>query len=225
MTEEVNLEQNTQTATQADPSTSVSTQDTTTPNSILTADADWQFDDYHNDANDKYDHKEFDEGFIELAKQNNLSKEQASAMRKAILDKAISEEIEDAKNAKDKQERDLLELQNTWGGQFTFRVGQINKLLLKMDGGNQDGPVHKYIAETGLDSDTRFVKFMDSIVSMLSQEDSTKINKRADVVSAESLSAEINRLMREKSYWDATDPAHQSIVNQVSSLYEKLYAE
>lgn len=203
-----------------------STEATTEPTqqtSILSDSGNWEFDEYMNDAIKDYDHKEFDEGFITLAKANNLSKEQATALRKALLDKAIAEEVSESKEAKDKQERELIELQNAWGGQFNFRVGQINKLLLQMDGGNQEGPVHKYLAESGLDSDTRFVKFMDNIVSLMSKEDDTKISKKADVVSAESVQSEINRLMRDPAYFNAGDPAHESVVAQVTKLYERLY--
>ena len=203
-----------------------STEATTEPTqqtSILSDSGNWEFDEYMNDAIKDYDHKEFDEGFITLAKANNLSKEQATALRKALLDKAIAEEVSESKEAKDKQERELIELQNAWGGQFNFRVGQINKLLLQMDGGNQEGPVHKYLAESGLDSDTRFVKFMDNIVSLISKEDDTKISKKADVVSAESVQSEINRLMRGPAYFNAGDPAHESVVAQVTKLYERLY--
>ena len=203
-----------------------STEATTEPTqqtSILSDSGNWEFDEYMNDAIKDYDHKEFDEGFITLAKANNLSKEQATALRKALLDKAIAEEVSESKEAKDKQERELIELQNAWGGQFNFRVGQINKLLLQMDGGNQEGPVHKYLAESGLDSDTRFVKFMDNIVSLISKEDDTKISKKADVVSAESVQSEINRLMRDPAYFNAGDPAHESVVAQVTKLYERLY--
>lgn len=203
-----------------------STEATTEPTqqtSILSDSGNWEFDEYMNDAIKDYDHKEFDEGFITLAKANNLSKEQATALRKALLDKAIEEEVSESKEAKDKQERELIELQNAWGGQFNFRVGQINKLLLQMDGGNQEGPVHKYLAESGLDSDTRFVKFMDNIVSLISKEDDTKISKKADVVSAESVQSEINRLMRDPAYFNAGDPAHESVVAQVTKLYERLY--
>lgn len=205
-----------------------STEATTEPTqqtSILTDSGNWEFDEYMNDAIKDYDHKEFDEGFITLAKANNLSKEQATALRKALLDKAIEEEVSESKEARDKQERELIELQNAWGGQFSFRVGQINKLLLQMDGGNQEGPVHKYLAESGLDSDTRFVKFMDNIVSLISKEDDTKISKKADVVSAESVQSEINRLMRDPAYFNAGDPAHDSVVAQVTKLYERLYSE
>lgn len=203
-----------------------STEATTEPTqqtSILSDSGNWEFDEYMNDAIKDYDHKEFDEGFITLAKANNLSKEQATALRKALLDKAIAEEVSESKEARDKQERELIELQNAWGGQFNFRVGQINKLLLQMDGGNQEGPVHKYLAESGLDSDTRFVKFMDNIVSLISKEDDTKISKKADVVSAESVQSEINRLMRDPAYFNAGDPAHESVVAQVTKLYERLY--
>ena len=203
-----------------------STEATTEPTqqtSILSDSGNWEFDEYMNDAIKDYDHKEFDEGFITLAKANNLSKEQATALRKALLDKAIAEEVSESKEARDKQERELIELQNAWGGQFNFRVGQINKLLLQMDGGNQEGPVHKYLAESGLDSDTRFVKFMDNIVSLMSKEDDTKISKKADVVSAESVQSEINRLMRDPAYFNAGDPAHESVVAQVTKLYERLY--
>lgn len=203
-----------------------STEATTEPTqqtSILQDSGNWEFDEYMNDAIKDYDHKEFDEGFITLAKANNLSKEQATALRKALLDKAIEEEVSESKEARDKQERELIELQNAWGGQFNFRVGQINKLLLQMDGGNQEGPVHKYLAESGLDSDTRFVKFMDNIVSLISKEDDTKISKKADVVSAESVQSEINRLMRDPAYFNAGDPAHESVVAQVTKLYERLY--
>lgn len=203
-----------------------STEATTEPTqqtSILSDSGNWEFDEYMNDAIKDYDHKEFDEGFITLAKANNLSKEQATALRKALLDKAIEEEVSESKEARDKQERELIELQNAWGGQFSFRVGQINKLLLQMDGGNQEGPVHKYLAESGLDSDTRFVKFMDNIVSLISKEDDTKISKKADVVSAESVQSEINRLMRDPAYFNAGDPAHESVVAQVTKLYERLY--
>lgn len=205
-----------------------STEATTEPTqqtSILTDSGNWEFDEYMNDAIKDYDHKEFDEGFITLAKANNLSKEQATALRKALLDKAIEEEVSESKEARDKQERELIELQNAWGGQFSFRVGQINKLLLQMDGGNQEGPVHKYLAESGLDSDTRFVKFMDNIVSLISKEDDTKISKKADVVSAESVQSEINRLMRDPAYFNAGDPAHESVVAQVTKLYERLYSD
>lgn len=206
------------------PSTEATTEPTQQQPSILNTDAgNWEFDEYMNDAIKDYDHKEFDDGFITLAKANNLSKEQASALRKALLDKAIAEEVSESKEAKDKQERELIELQNAWGGQFNFRVGQINKLLLQMDGGNQEGPVHKYLSESGLDSDTRFVKFMDNIVSLMSREDDTKISKKADVVSAESVQSEINRLMRDPAYFNAGDPAHESIVAQVTKLYERLY--
>ena len=203
-----------------------STEATTEPTqqtSILADSGNWEFDEYMNDSIKDYDHKEFDEGFITLAKENNLSKEQATALRKALLDKAIAEEVSESKEAKDKQERELIELQNAWGGQFNFRVGQINKLLLQMDGGNQEGPVHKYLAESGLDSDTRFVRFMDNIVSLMSKEDDTKISKKADVVSAESVQSEINRLMRDPAYFNAGDPAHESVVAQVTKLYERLY--
>ena len=203
-----------------------STEATTEPtqqDSILSDSGNWEFDEYMNDAIKDYDHKDFDEGLITLAKANNLSKEQATALRKALLDQAIAEEVSEAKEAKDKQERELIELQNAWGGQFNFRVGQINKLLLQMDGGNQEGPVHKYLAESGLDSDTRFVKFMDNIVSLMSKEDDTKISKKADVVSAESVQSEINRLMRDPAYFNAGDPAHDSVVAQVTKLYERLY--
>lgn len=205
-----------------------STEATTEPTqqtSILSDSGNWEFDEYMNDSIKDYDHKEFDEGFITLAKANNLSKEQATALRKALLDKAIAEEVSESKEAKDKQERELIELQNAWGGQFNFRVGQINKLLLQMDGGNQEGPVHKYLTESGLDSDTRFVKFMDNIVSLMSKEDDTKISKKADVVSAESVQSEINRLMRDPAYFNAGDPAHDSVVAQVTKLYERLYNE
>ena len=204
------------------PSTEATTEPTQ-PTSISSDSGNWEFDEYMNDAIKDYDHKEFDEGFITLAKENNLSKEQATALRKALLDKAIEEEVSESKEARDKQERELIELQNAWGGQFSFRVGQINKLLLQMDGGNQEGPVHKYLAESGLDSDTRFVKFMDNIVSLISKEDDTKISKKADVVSAESVQSEINRLMRDPAYFNAGDPAHESVVAQVTKLYERLY--
>ena len=186
---------------------------------------DWTFDPYVNDSVQNYDSKEFDEGFLAMAKENKLTKDQAVALRKTFLDKIVAEELSESKAARDKQERDLIDLQNAWGGQYKFKVGQINKLLLQMDGGNQDGPVHKYIAESGLDSDTRFVKFMDSIVSLLGKEDDTQISKRAAVTSAENVQAEINKLMRDPAYFDASDPAHNSVVKQVQSLYERLYSD
>ena len=201
-----------------------STEATTEPTqqtSILSDSGNWEFDEHMNEMPTPKSPKF--EGFITLAKANNLSKEQATALRKALLDKAIAEEVSESKEARDKQERELIELQNAWGGQFNFRVGQINKLLLQMDGGNQEGPVHKYLAESGLDSDTRFVKFMDNIVSLMSKEDDTKISKKADVVSAESVQSEINRLMRDPAYFNAGDPAHESVVAQVTKLYERLY--
>lgn len=207
------------------PAPEATTEPTQQQTSILSDAGNWEFDEYMNDSIKDYDHKDFDEGFITLAKANNLSKEQASALRKALLDRAIAEEVSESKEAKDKQERELIELQNAWGGQFNFRVGQINKLLLQMDGGNQEGPVHKYLAESGLDSDTRFVKFMDNIVSLISKEDDTKISKKADVVSAESVQSEINRLMRDPAYFNAGDPAHESVVAQVTKLYERLYSD
>lgn len=207
------------------PAPEATTEPTQQQTSILSDAGNWEFDEYMNDSIKDYDHKDFDEGFITLAKANNLSKEQATALRKALLDRAIAEEVSESKEAKDKQERELIELQNAWGGQFNFRVGQINKLLLQMDGGNQEGPVHKYLSESGLDSDTRFVKFMDNIVSLMSKEDDTKISKKADVVSAESVQSEINRLMRDPAYFNAGDPAHETIVAQVTKLYERLYSD
>lgn len=221
MTEENITQQQTTAPAPAPEATTEPTQQT----SILSDAGNWEFDEYMNDSIKDYDHKDFDEGFITLAKANNLSKEQATALRKALLDRAIAEEVSESKEAKDKQERELIELQNAWGGQFNFRVGQINKLLLQMDGGNQEGPVHKYLAESGLDSDTRFVKFMDNIVSLISKEDDTKISKKADVVSAESVQSEINRLMRDPAYFNAGDPAHESVVAQVTKLYERLYTD
>lgn len=219
------MEEQNITQQQAPATSTEATTEPTQQTSILSDSGNWEFDEYMNDAIKDYDHKEFDEGFITLAKANNLSKEQATALRKALLDKAIAEEVSESKEAKDKQERELIELQNAWGGQFNFRVGQINKLLLQMDGGNQEGPVHKYLSESGLDSDTRFVKFMDNIVSLMSKEDDTKISKKADVVSAESVQSEINRLMRDPAYFNAGDPAHESVVAQVTKLYERLYSE
>lgn len=222
---EENITQQQTTAPAPAAATEATTEPTQQQTSILSDSGNWEFDEYMNDAIKDYDHKDFDEGFITLAKANNLSKEQATALRKALLDKAIAEEVSESKEAKDKQERELIELQNAWGGQFNFRVGQINKLLLQMDGGNQEGPVHKYLAESGLDSDTRFVKFMDNIVSLISKEDDTKISKKADVVSAESVQSEINRLMRDPAYFNAGDPAHESVVAQVTKLYERLYTD
>lgn len=203
--------------------TTTPTQETPSVTTPAPAEDNWTFDPYVNDSVQNYDSKEFDDGFLVMAKENKLTKDQAMAMRKTFLDKIVAEELSETKALRDKQERDLLDLQNTWGGQYKFKVGQINKLLLQMDGGNQEGPVHKYIAESGLDSDTRFVKFMDSIVSLLGKEDDTQISKRAAVTSAETVQAEINKLMRDPAYFDASDPAHDSVVKQVQSLYERLY--
>lgn len=213
------------TNTQPDSTAQDITPSTPTPTAPDPADDNWTFDPYVNDSVQNYDSKEFDEGFMVMAKENKLTKEQAVAIRKTFLDKIVAEELSESKAARDKQERDIIDLQNAWGGQYKFKVGQINKLLLQMDGGNQDGPVHKYIAESGLDSDTRFVKFMDSIVSLLGKEDDTQISKRAAVTSAENVQAEINKLMRDPAYFDAGDPAHDSVVKQVQSLYERLYSD
>ena len=215
------MEDNTNTQTPS--ATTTPTQETTPTTTPAPADDNWTFDPYVNDSVQNYDSKEFDDGFLVMAKENKLTKDQAMAMRKTFLDKIVAEELSETKALRDKQERDLIDLQNTWGGQYKFKVGQINKLLLQMDGGNQEGPVHKYIAESGLDSDTRFVKFMDSIVSLLGKEDDTQISKRAAVTSAETVQSEINKLMRDPAYFDASDPAHDSVVKQVQSLYERLY--
>jgi len=215
------MEDNTNTQTPS--ATTTPTQETTPTTTPAPADDNWTFDPYVNDSVQNYDSKEFDDGFLVMAKENKLTKDQAMAMRKTFLDKIVAEELSETKALRDKQERDLIDLQNTWGGQYKFKVGQINKLLLQMDGGNQEGPVHKYIAESGLDSDTRFVKFMDSIVSLLGKEDDTQISKRASVTSAETVQSEINKLMRDPAYFDASDPAHDSVVKQVQSLYERLY--
>ena len=219
------MEDNTNTQTPSSTTTPAQNITPSTPTAPAPVDDSWTFDPYVNDSVQNYDSKEFDDGFLVMAKENKLTKEQAVALRKTFLDKIVAEELSESKAARDKQERDLIDLQNAWGGQYKLKVGQINKLLLQMDGGNQEGPVHKYIAESGLDSDTRFVKFMDSIVSLLGKEDDTQISKRAAVTSAENVQAEINKLMRDPAYFDAGDPAHDSIVKQVQSLYERLYSD
>ena len=66
---------------------------------------------------------------------------------------------------------------------------------------------------------------MDKLVSAFTGEEKTVVSKNADIVTPETIQGEINKLVSNKAYFDANDPNHQYVVNQVKSLYERLYGE
>ena len=169
-----------------------------------------------------YDTTEVDNGIMEFAKANNFTRAQLNTKRKYVLDDDIASTIEEAKTKEENLNKAIMDLQQEWGNSFNFRVSNINKMIDKAD---NNGELRKYLDESGLDNDPRFVRMMDKLVSAFTGEEKTVVSKNADIVTPETIQGEINKLVSNKAYFDANDPNHQYIVNQVKSLYERLYGE
>ena len=183
------------------------------------------FDAYSNSLMPDYDTKSFDEEFLKTATEIGLTNEQANALRKKVFDGDINDTLADEKEKGKAYERDLTNLQMDWGNTYNFKINNINKLLDTMDGGNKEGPIHKYLQESGLDSDPKFVRFMDSIISNFTREDNTQVPKAQVVESTESIQGQINKLIQSDSYFNKRDPNHNATVNAVQALYSKLYSD
>lgn len=183
------------------------------------------FDAYSNSLMPDYDTKSFDEEFLNTAKEIGLTNEQANALRKKVFDGDINDTLAEEEEKGKAYERDLSNLQMDWGNTYNFKINNINKLLDTMDGGNKEGPIHKYLQESGLDSDPKFVRFMDSIISNFTREDNTQVPKAQVVESTESIQGQINKLIQSDSYFNKRDPNHNATVNAVQALYSKLYSD
>lgn len=183
------------------------------------------FDDYSNSLMPDYDTKSFDEEFLKTATEIGLTKEQANALRKKVFDGDINDTLAEEEEKGKAYEKDLGNLQMDWGNTYNFKINNINKLLDTMDGGNKEGPIHKYLQESGLDSDPKFVRFMDSIISNFTREDNTQVPKAQVVESTESIQGQINKLIQSDSYFNKRDPNHNATVNAVQALYSKLYSD
>ena len=197
----------------------------TTPATTGTAPEAIVFDAYSNSLMPDYDTKSFDEEFLKTATEIGLTKEQANALRKKVFDGDINDTLDEEEETGKAYERDLNNLQMDWGNTYNFKINNINKLLDTMDGGNKEGPVHKYLQESGLDSDPKFVRFMDSIISNFTREDNTQVPKSQVVESTESIQGQINKLIQSDSYFNKRDPNHSATVNAVQALYSKLYSD
>lgn len=171
---------------------------------------------------DGFTHQDVDDALMGYAKENNLSRTQLNNLRKMMLDNIIQEDVDDAKAKADNLTKSTMELQQEWGNTFNFRINNINKVIDKAD---NDGSMRKYLSESGLDSDPRFVRMMDRFVSAMNGEDPIKTSKQAVIETPESVQEQINRLTANKAYFDANDPNHSFVVNQITKLYEKLYQE
>ena len=192
-------------------------------NSILNTEEALGYDEYVNENMPKgYDTTEVDNGIMEFAKANNFTRAQLNALRKYVLDDDIATTIEEAKTKEENLTKAIMDLHQEWGNSFNFRVSNINKMIDKAD---NNGELRKYLDESGLDNDPRFVRMMDKLVSAFTGEERTVVSKNADIVTPETIQGEINKLVSNKAYFDANDPNHQYIVNQVKSLYERLYGE
>lgn len=214
--------------TQPSTDTTSTTTDTNTNTTSLVGGYDdtWSWEDYKNDKMPKdYDTKDFDDNFITIAKDLKLSKEQAYALRQKVLDNDIEEYNTELSTKEANRVKELTDLQQEWGSTFNFRVQSINKLLDKVDGGDLNGPMHKYLQQTGLDSDPKFVKFMDSVVKSITGEDPITPSKNNGVQSVDSVKGDIAALIKNKAYWDSSDPEHETLVQRVQGLYAKLYSE
>lgn len=198
---------------------------TTTGNLTATAPEAIVFDAYSNSLMPDYDTKAFDEEFLKTATEIGLTKEQANALRKKVFDGDIHDTLAQEEENGKAYERDLNNLQMDWGNTYNFKINNINKLLDTMDGGNKEGPIHKYLQESGLDSDPKFVRFMDSIISNFTREDTTQVPKAQVVESTESIQGQINKLIQSDSYFNKRDPNHSATVNAVQALYSKLYSD
>lgn len=183
------------------------------------------FDAYSNSLMPDYDTKSFDEEFLKTATEIGLTNEQANALRKKVFDGDINDTLAEEEEKGKAYEKELSNLQMDWGNTYNFKINNINKLLDTMDGGNKEGPIHKYLQESGLDSDPKFVRFMDSIISNFTREDNTQIPKAQVVESTESIQGQINKLIQSDSYFNKRDPNHNATVNAVQALYSKLYSD
>lgn len=212
------------------PSTDTTSTTTDTDNSTTSLvggyDDTWSWEDYTNDKMPKdYNTKDFDDSFITIAKDLKLSKEQAFALRQRVLDTDIEEYNAELSTKEANRVKELTDLKQEWRDTFNFRVQSINKLLDKIDGGDLNGPIHKYLQQSGLDSDPKFVKFMDSVVKSLTGEDPITPSKNNGVQSVDSVKGDIASLIKNKAYWDSNDPEHETLVQRVQGLYAKLYSE
>lgn len=183
------------------------------------------FDTYSNSLMPDYDTKSFDEEFLKTATEIGLTNEQANALRKKVFDGDINDTLAEEEEKGKSYEKELSNLQMDWGNTYNFKINNINKLLDTMDGGNKEGPIHKYLQESGLDSDPKFVRFMDSIISNFTREDNTQVPKAQVVESTESIQGQINKLIQSDSYFNKRDPNHNATVNAVQALYSKLYSD
>lgn len=183
------------------------------------------FDAYSNSLMPDYDTKSFDEEFLKTATEIGLTNEQANALRKKVFDGDINDTLAEEEEKGKDYEKELSNLQMDWGNTYNFKINNINKLLDTMDGGNKEGPIHKYLKESGLDSDPKFVRFMDSIISNFTKEDNTQVPKAQVVESTESIQGQINKLIQSDSYFNKRDPNHNATVNAVQALYSKLYSD
>lgn len=189
-------------------------------NSILNTEEALGYDDYVNENMPKgYDTTEVDNGIMEFAKANNLNRTQLNALRKYVLDDDIATTLEEAKTKEDNLNKAIMDLQQEWGNSFNFRVSNINKMIDKAD---NSGELRKYLDESGLDNDPRFVRMMDKLVSAFTGEEKV-VPPKNNVESVESIQGEINKLVATKAYFDGNDPNHKATVEAVSNLYARLY--
>lgn len=181
------------------------------------------FDEYVNDKMPKDYKLESDEDLMVLSKELGLNSKQANQLRKVLYDGDIQEILDNETEKTTTLEKNIALLQQDWGDTFNFKINNINKLINQLDGGNSEGEVHEYLAKSGLSNDPNFVKLMDLIVSNFAKEESTTLPKNNPIESLETIQDQINKLMSNAAYFNKSDPAHNSIVKEVSRLYQKKY--
>ena len=191
-------------------------------NSIINTEEALGYDDYVNENMPKgYDTTDVDNEIMEFAKANNFNRSQLNALRKYVLDDDIATTLEEAKTKEENLNKAIMDLQQEWGNSFNFRISNINKMIDKAD---NSGELRKYLDESGLDNDPRFVRMMDKLVSAFSSEEKV-VPPKNNVESVESIQGEINKLVSTKAYFDGNDPNHKATVEAVSNLYARLYQE
>lgn len=181
------------------------------------------FDEYTHDKMPTNYKLDSDDDLMTLSKELGLSSKQANQLRKVLYDGDIQEILDSEAEKASNLEKNIALLQQDWGNSFNFKINNINKLINQLDNGNNEGEVHDYLAKSGLSNDPNFVKFLDLVVSNFAREEQTNLPKNNALESLETIQDQINTLMSNKAYFDKSDPAHKSIVNQVTRLYEKKF--
>ena len=155
----------------------------------------------------------------EVGHELGILPHQMNAFVQKIEEDAMSKREAHLNSLKTSQEEAVANLKKEWGDSFDAKIFNAKEVIKKF-GSEED---IKFIQESGLSNDPRFVKFVEKIGSTMKEakiiEGKDSNNSPADY------KADLDSIMKDKNhpYWNKDHIGHEAAKKQVSELFTKVY--